>query len=46
MLDAGVPISSPVGGIAIGMFRGEESKKVTTPENTNNYVILTDLVGI
>ena len=41
LLDAGVPISSPVGGIAIGMFRSEEE---ASQENSIKHVILTDLV--
>ncbi len=36
LLDAGVPITEPVAGVAIGLLSGQD----------NNYVILTDIEGI
>ncbi|MCX6785671.1 MAG: polyribonucleotide nucleotidyltransferase [Candidatus Komeilibacteria bacterium] len=38
LMDAGVPITAPVAGIAIGL--------VTDPKDKNNYKILTDIQGI
>ncbi|XP_014286853.1 polyribonucleotide nucleotidyltransferase 1, mitochondrial [Halyomorpha halys] len=43
LLDAGVPISNPVAGVAIGLvtqFDGTNTKHI------NNYKILTDILGI
>ncbi|MCH8025409.1 MAG: polyribonucleotide nucleotidyltransferase [Chloroflexi bacterium] len=36
LMDAGVPISAPVGGIAMGLIMGEDGK----------YTILTDIAGV
>lgn len=38
LMDAGVPITAPVAGIAMGLL--------TDPNDKNNYVILTDIQGI
>ncbi|MDO8577792.1 MAG: polyribonucleotide nucleotidyltransferase, partial [Dehalococcoidales bacterium] len=38
LMDAGVPITAPVAGIAMGLL--------TDPADKNNYVVLTDIQGI
>lgn len=43
LFDAGVPITSPVAGVAIGLITEYEG---TDTKHLNNYKILTDLLGI
>ncbi len=38
LMDAGVPIKRPVAGISVGL--------VTNPEDTNDFVLLTDIQGL
>jgi polyribonucleotide nucleotidyltransferase len=47
LMDAGVPISSPVAGIAMGLITNEKVKsKNEKLENEDNYVILSDIAGL
>ncbi|MDP3994661.1 MAG: polyribonucleotide nucleotidyltransferase [bacterium] len=43
LMDAGVPITSPVSGIAMGIIVGPPSPKATAGQET--YVILSDIMG-
>ncbi|KAK0098186.1 hypothetical protein PV326_010620 [Microctonus aethiopoides] len=43
LLDAGVPISAPVAGVAMGLITKYSE---TTPKQIEDYKILTDLLGI
>ncbi|MFH4974027.1 hypothetical protein AB6A40_000736 [Gnathostoma spinigerum] len=43
LMDAGVPLSSPAAGLAIGMFSDTNFEEDSSKKN---YVILTDLLGI
>jgi polyribonucleotide nucleotidyltransferase len=46
LMDAGVPISSPVAGIAIGLITESESGKRDKYGDIGKYVVLTDIQGI
>jgi polyribonucleotide nucleotidyltransferase len=47
LMDAGVPISSPVGGIAMGLvIEDSQSSGKVEKKAKENFVILTDIVGI
>lgn len=42
LMDAGVPLSSPAAGVAIGLITRYDEQK----DNIQDYRILTDLLGI
>lgn len=42
LMDAGVPLSSPAAGVAIGLVTRYDEQK----DNIQDYRILTDLLGI
>ena len=50
LMDAGVPIGSPVAGIAMGMMSHNQSSELriqnSDSKNSKNYVILTDILGL
>lgn len=50
LLDAGVPISNPVAGVAMGiLLKNYSDEEITAKKEMNyteDYVILTDLFGI
>ena len=47
LMDAGVPLTAPVAGIAIGlMTRSVSSGQASSEKIKNDYVILTDIIGL
>lgn len=45
LMDAGVPISAPVAGIAMGLITSSKFK-VQSPKSDKEYVILSDIAGL
>lgn len=45
LMDAGVPITKPVAGIAMGLMSETENSKLKTENSKSQYAILTDIQG-